>query len=111
MKQAIYDHLKEIARKRDLIPYKKLADSTEGMRWPEHRRTLFNILDEINGEEVCCHGRPMLSAVVVVEDDNFPGSGFFECAKKLGRWREGSEEEFYYEELRKVWDFWQADKR
>jgi len=46
------------------------------------------MLDEINRYEHR-EGRPLLSAVVVVQEDNKPGEGFFKLARELGVFQGG----------------------
>lgn len=107
MRQIIYVKLKEIAGAGSLITYQNVADLVGlDMHNPGDRAILSQLLDDINAEEVTVHGRPMLSAVVVRKDESIPGPGFFECARKLGRYTAGAEDTFYCEELRQVYVAW-----
>jgi hypothetical protein len=90
MKEYIYNRLKEIAGKRQLISYGQLLrevgiDPIES--WEKNRHgELRSILGDISLEEHS-RGNPLLSAVVVHQDgDQMPGDGFFkELLKQIGR--------------------------
>jgi hypothetical protein len=99
----------KVARKKRLIPYSILAarlgfDDNPGWRYliPEY-------LAEINRRETSARPpRPMLTAVVITEKDGMPGPGFWDCAYYVcGVWDgNGSREDFWRKELRRVWDYW-----
>ena len=79
------------------------------MGFPEDRNRIANLLDEINHCEAR-EGRPMISAVVVRQDTDVPGHGFFECARELGKLSGVDNEEvrltFFCEELSRVYAQW-----
>jgi hypothetical protein len=54
-----------------------------------HREEMRQILWKISTYEHQ-QGRPMLTAVVVLKQQNIPGHGFFELARNLGRLSPGS---------------------
>ena len=73
------------AKLRGKIAYSELVENLTTVRFEAHDPRLNQLLDEITSEEDSA-GRGMLSAVVVHKnDDMFPGDGFFELAKRLGR--------------------------
>ena len=74
---------------------------------PADRNTIADMLDEINHYEHQ-HRRPMLSAVVIRQDINMPGQGFFECARQLGTYRGSNDLIFWVHELTKVHNYWQS---
>lgn len=107
----IYEKLKEIARNRSIIHYKELA-TLFGMPFEnsDDRNKLYDELYEISTNEHL-EGRHMLSVVVVHEPSfdilQLPGDGFFKLAIDLGKWNgEGKKEKFFYDELKRVWDYW-----
>ncbi len=52
-------------------------------------------------------GRPMLSILVVRQQDERPGEGFYGLARDLG-WRVDDEEQFFANEHRRVTEYWKA---
>jgi hypothetical protein len=58
------------------------------------------MLGGISGYEKEC-GRPLLSSVVVLKDTKMPGQGFFYFNET-----EMSDEEFWFKEIKKVWNYW-----
>ena len=91
----------EVAKSKETISYSELR--------PDAPQTLAAHLDEINKYE---HGevRPLLSAVVTHKDgDRMPGSGFFKSAWELGQYKEGNREEYWRQELERVWGYWGSD--
>ncbi len=104
----VFEKLKEVAAKGEIIGYKELAEAT-GLGWPKSRFTLPGILGRINEEEVRCHGRPLLAAVVVRKDTGLPGPGFFTCAEALGLWGSGGDKAaFHKAELGRVHNYWRS---
>jgi hypothetical protein len=49
----------------------------------------------------------MLSALVIRQDINMPGSGFFVCARELGEYEGNDDLLFWISELNKVHSYWQ----
>ena len=73
------------AKLRGKIAYSELVERLTTVRFEAHNPRLNQLLDDISSEEDAA-GRGMLSAIVVHKnDDMFPGDGFFELAKCLGR--------------------------
>ena len=92
----------KVAQRRDTISYSELR--------PEAPQTLALPLDEINKYELRA-GKPLLSAVVIHKDtDRMPGDGFFRIAWEMGQYKEGEPEEYWRQELERVWNYW-ADGR
>jgi hypothetical protein len=75
--QEIYECLKEVARRGDLITYGEIAPLAGlDMESQADRNEIGEILGEISTFEHE-HGRPMLSALVVLAGIGYPGEGFF----------------------------------
>ena len=55
------------------------------------------------------HGRPMLSVLVVRQQDDRPGDGFYGLARSLG-WRVDDEEQFFANEHRRVTEYWKGQR-
>jgi hypothetical protein len=103
MRQIVYDRLKEVARRKQLITYKELA-ATVGLDWNKDYGKccqIFSILRAICTAEVE-QGHPMLSAVVVRQDTRMPGVGFFALARQLGRYQRGTDHSFWITEREAV---------
>jgi hypothetical protein len=108
MHQAIYAKLKEVARAKGVTNYTDIGQMANlDMDSPADRNKIAEILDEINYYEHQ-QGRPMLSAVVIRQDINMPGSGFFECARQLGKYRGNDDLVFWAHELIKVHSYWRS---
>jgi len=108
----ISDRLKEIARLQTDTTYQELG-SLVGLNMSDvgDRVRIAQLLDSINKEEVTQHGRRMLSVLVIRDDTNMPGQGFFTCAKGLGLYAgSGAEDElaFFCKETRQVHDLWRS---
>ena len=97
--------LYEVANNRSYTTYSKVAPIVNlQMSDPEDRDRMSEILTQIDREE-CKLGRPLLSAVVIREDINKPGDGFFKCARELGLYYGDDDLKYWLEELRRVHDF------
>jgi hypothetical protein len=106
MHKAIYNKLKEVARKRQLITYKELA-AVVGLDWNKDYgkcQQIFSILRAICTAEVE-QEHPMLAAIAVRRDTGMPGSGFFALAHDLGRYQSGTDYSFWTAERDAVWNF------
>jgi hypothetical protein len=109
MRQAIYDKLKEMARRQQLTIYKELAAAV-GLDWNKDYgqcRQIFSILRAICTAEVE-QGHPMLSAIVVSQDTRMPGPGFFTLARALDCYQSGTDSSFWLAERDAVWSFWSS---
>ena len=104
MNKAIYEKLKEVARSKNITNYGAIAPIA---RVEPHNPILWGILDEINRYEHR-EGHPMLSAVVIVQEENKPGEGFFKLARDLGMFFGSDELAFWVSELNRVWDYWSS---
>lgn len=103
---AVYEKLREVARNRETISYGGVARLAGiDMDNPHFATLVGHMLDEINRAEHRA-GHPLLSAVVIGLDGNRPGRGFFSCARDLGCFRGGDEDEFWVEELHRVYAHW-----
>lgn len=106
MHQGIYEELKRVAKEQRLTNYADIAPLAGlSMDDPTDRNRIADILGEISRFE---HeqGRPMLSAVVILRDENIPGQGFFSLAKELGLYSAGDNFMFFVNELRRVHAEW-----
>jgi len=92
------NHLLDIARRGRTTTY-SVAGALLGldMDSPADRNRISELLDEISvGEHEA--GRPLLSVVVIRNDHNLPGDGFFKMAKRVEKQRGNP--------LRCVWEFY-----
>lgn len=103
----VYQRLVEVARARDVTNYSEVGQLVGlDMGTEVGRIRIAQILDDINHYEAqAC--RPMLSAVVIRQDINMPGTGFFECARGLGRYTGNNDLMFWVNELTQVHNDWQ----
>ena len=67
-----------------LITYGELASAISSIRFFPDSNVFHKFLGEISSDEDA-KGRGMLSAIVVRQSDSFPGSGFFNFAKSMGK--------------------------
>ncbi len=106
MHQGIYDQLKSVARAGTTTTYSEIAPLADlDMSTPAHRNEIRRILGEISTREHQL-GHPMLSAVVVHQEDQIPGQGFFALAGELGVYDGRDELKFFVTELKKVHQQW-----
>lgn len=109
--QQIYERLKEVAKNGDLITYGEIAPLANlNMENPDDRNKLADILGEISTYENE-QGRPMLSSIVVLAGDNFPGQGFFKLARQLSLLHGKKDDEefaFFAKEVKKVHAYWKV---
>jgi hypothetical protein len=104
----VYERLIEVARAKSITNYSDVGQLVGlDMGTEVGRIRIAQILDDINHYE---HGQngPMLSAVVIRQDINMPGSGFFECARGLGRDVGDNELLFWINQLNQVHNYWQS---
>lgn len=110
--KSLYQKLIEIAKSKQTLYYKDVADICNlNLNDPDDRNHILrDILDDINRYE---HeeGRPMITAVVVRKTKpRICGNGFFELAREFGKMEKGqSHEEFFREELKRVYEFWEKE--
>ncbi|NQU44261.1 hypothetical protein HQ520_13305 [bacterium] len=111
MNQAIYDHLVQVAKKRDLTTYSDIAPMAGlSMDDPSDRQSMSDLLEEIARYEQQ-QGNPMLTAVVIHSGgDNNPGNGFFDIAEEFGRFSGSTDQlkriAFWAEAVTEVYEFW-----
>ena len=113
MHHAIYEKLKHVAKNQEKTTYKAIASMAKfNLGIPEHWEEIARILAEISTQEHN-HGRPLLSAVVVLQETNIektrPGNNFFTLAQNLGLYSghgEFADRAFFSKELRKVHAAW-----
>ncbi len=102
----VYEKLKSVANNREIIGYDAIFEIM-GLRSGNHAaKEAGQMLGEIS-DHTCREGKPMLSAVVVNQQEGIPGSGFFELAAKLGKFPHGAsraqKEAFWKNELKAVY--------
>ncbi len=102
MNETIYEYLKQVAKDKRYTNYTETG-ALVGLE--AHNSILWGMLDEINIHEHR-EGRPMLSAVVISQEENMPGDGFFECGRGLGLFHGGDKLLFWINQLNVVWDYW-----
>lgn len=109
--QAIYERLIEVARAGDLITYGEIAPLANlNMDSPDDRNKIAHILGDISTHEDE-QGRPLLSSVVVLAGIGYPGEGFFNLARQLGRYhghKEFEDLEFFVQETKRVYGYWKT---
>lgn len=103
LNQIVYEKLKKVARAKTIITYGKIG-TIIGLGG--HDPKLWRMLDEVNRYEHQ-QGRPMLS-VVVNNEKNAPGDGFFKLARELGVYQGSNDDEFFNNELCKVYEYWSS---
>jgi len=101
LEQQIFDLLKEVAHRREVITYSELVRNLE---IPDSfKRHIGPILGELN-RKLHTKNLPLITAVVVNSETGMPGKGFFELAMELGRLQRGeSWEEFWQKEREMVY--------
>jgi len=114
MHKAIYEKLQEVARAKKLIAYSELNEELKlGLDFdkPEDRGKIGEWLDEILEHEIES-GRPMLSAVVVREEEDrsygAPGEGFYQLARERDIFRGDNKYIFWVSELNVVHNYWSS---
>ena len=104
----VYQRLIEVARAKGITNYSEVGELVDlDMSTEVGRIRIAQILDDINRYEAT-RNAPMISALVIRKDINMPGSGFFECARGLGRYRGNSDLLFWIDELKEVHNYWQS---
>lgn len=106
--RVVQENLIQIARRGGLINYTEAGSWVDlDMSTDVGRILIAQILDEINIDENS-QGHPMLSALVTYKDTGRPGSGFFQCARGLGRLTDNDEEGFWVKEVAAVHNWWSS---
>ena len=109
----VRQRLIETARRRDVIYYRPVADLlgiADGVRL-DHCRELIQALDDISTYEHQ-NGRPLLSVVVIGQETNRPGKGFFTMAGRNGVQRAGQDDDaFFNVELKRAYDYWRQHQQ
>lgn len=102
------DHLLAVARSGTTTTYSAVAGLVGlDMESPADRNRISEILDGISEGEHNA-GRPLLSVVVIRNDRNMPGDGFFTMARRVGKLHNNDNLQFFIEELRRAHDYWHA---
>lgn len=101
--------LTEAAKKGEPIHYEDIAP-LYGFNYDKDadRAEVGRLLGIISEDELDA-GRPMLSAVVVLKGgEAMPGKGFFDLARRRGRFRGGDEKLYWVSEFQEVCKYWQS---
>jgi hypothetical protein len=106
----IYTELITAAKYRGTVTYQEIAQIMGLPLSGNHMsREVGWILGEISAYELE-NGRPMLSAIAVGVNGK-PGQGYFEWARKLGRWTTEDEWAFWESECKAVYETWKVKLR
>ena len=117
MNNEVRKFLIELARKRtnQTITYQKLSDECNlGLYMQDGihiRAQMGKLLGDISIYEHS-NNRPLLSALVIRQGDNYEGDGFYKLADELGfgDWKKLKREGiFEIQEIKKCIEFWQND--
>lgn len=106
--RTIFEELRELAEAKQIGFYGDLA---ELIGFHPRSSSFHRILDAINLHEHQ-RGRPLLSALAVARAYGFPGSGFFDSARNLGRYDDDGGDAtthatFWVGEVHRIWDYWE----
>ncbi|WP_439150393.1 hypothetical protein [Sulfitobacter sp.] len=109
--QRVRDHLFEVAAKAAPITYQALAKALE-LSPPNTIHQLTEALERLIEEDVTA-GRPLIASLVISKArGGLPAPGFFECAKRVGRFNGdpvGSDASaFYAAEFNQAVKFWSS---
>ena len=103
--QKIYAEILRVAKNKGMTFYSDIAPLAGlNMGMASDRSRIANILDSISTAEHRS-GRPLLSAVVILKEENIPGQGFFSLAKRLGLYDGSDDTQYWTEEVRRVHDY------
>ena len=104
--EMIYQKLIETARNREITYYWDIATLVGlDMSIEVGRIRIARILGTITTSESEA-SRPMLSSVVIVKNQNRPGSGFFGLTENLGLYDGNDDMRFWLQEVQGTWDQW-----
>ena len=109
--QRVRDHLFEVAAKAAPITYQALAKALE-LSPPNTIHQLTEALERLIEEDVTA-GRPLIAALVISKArSGLPAPGFFECAKRVGRFKGDpvgpDASAFYAAEFNQAVKFWSS---
>jgi hypothetical protein len=88
------------AKRGATMTYTDLCNEISALPFAPHDQRLAHFLGEISTEEDA-NGRGLLTAVVVHKHDGWPGPGFFDLARSLGR-TVTDEEKMWIDEITKL---------
>jgi hypothetical protein len=109
---AVRDRLITAARRRERVTYKMIARAIgRPIKGPHWAVPIGRVLAPISEDEVAA-GRPMLSAIVVSQDSDLPGEGFYKLGRQLGVVDAGeTPEAFARRQIRLVYEYWAETER
>ena len=111
MNQRLYNRLKEVATAQKIVYYNEIAPLVNlDMSLQCDRTEIGRLLGEISEHEHA-HGRPLLSVVVISQEGNKPGEGFFTLARQLGLYAGPDEDTYSNAEIRRVWAAWEPESK
>ncbi len=103
----VYNELITAARYRGTVTYQEIAKLMGiPLAGGYMAKLIGEILGEISEDEVA-HGRPMLSAIAVGVS-GLPGDGFYNWAREIGRLTTQTNDQFWTEEKKAVYDTWKT---
>ena len=104
---SVRDRLVTAARQHERVTYKEVAKAIgRPIKGPHWAVPIGRVLAPISEDEVAA-GRPMLSAIVVSQDSDLPGEGFYKLGKQLGVVNAGeTSEDFAKRQIRQVYEYW-----
>ncbi len=109
MNRRLYDRLKEVATAQKVVYYSEIAPLVNlDMSLPPDRAEIGRLLGEISEHEHA-QGRPLLSVVVISQDGNKPGEGFFKLARELQLYAGPDEDTYWNTEIKRVWAAWKRE--
>lgn len=92
------------ARSNPTITYGELASQVQAVRLGPDDIRFHSLLGEVCIDEHRA-GRPLLSLLVVRQDESLPGKGFFTLARQL-KFDVSNELKFWSDEMRRVTEYW-----
>ncbi len=98
----ILEKLRDVAAKRGLIHYSEINSL---VNLAPHSPDLAQLLGKVSRADHQA-GRPLLSAIVVRQSNGRPGEGFFRMARHIGAFRGDDDEDFWMNEVQRVYDYW-----
>lgn len=106
-----YSKLINAARHQGFTTYQEIAQATGLPTAGSYMGAQIGELLGIISANEKKQGRPMLSAIAVGTSGK-PGSGFYSWAKELGFFKEGDDEQIFWEnECKKIYDEWKITYR
>ena len=103
-KQQAMEILCECAKRRDPITYSDFVQRIAAVRMDAHSHQLRIMMGELSTAEHEA-GRPLITALIVLQESYRPGQGFFQLARSLGC-VVTDETAFWIDQLNQLKDCW-----